>query len=139
MEFVIETIRKHLKYWIHPILSIASWLILLKHVLQAILIYFIMVFEYNHSRYQVLEIVYSEFLWGFPTFILGQACRSTSSSMGYKCTDYLTWGLNLQSFKSFSSQLKIHHVSSLILQHPIKWVFMTNDIIQSDLRGGILK
>lgn len=47
LEFVIDKIKKCLTHWSHQILSMANILVLLKHILRAILVYFLMIFECN--------------------------------------------------------------------------------------------
>lgn len=49
------------------ILSMVGRLVLLKHVLQDLPTYSLVIMEYTNQGYQKLEAIYREFLWGYST------------------------------------------------------------------------
>lgn len=124
LEFVLGKIRSRSTHWNHHILSMSNRIVLLKHVLQAILIYFLLEFQ--------------------PIWLSSLGNTMHGVSLGFSSTkqakqflvawatlsiEYILGGLNLQSFKYQLRQLKLYHIYSLLSKHPTEWVSMANAII----------
>lgn len=64
VRFLMDNVRKKFRHWSNRLLTMAGRLVLIKHVIRSIPVYYLMLFELSGDGYQQLEAVCREFFWG---------------------------------------------------------------------------
>lgn len=121
-------------HWTSKLLSTASRVILLKHVLRAIPTYFMMAMALNNSRYKDMENFCSRFLWGNNkhTGKNKKALIAWSTVAAAK----INGGLGFSTFHQQANTLKMRHISKVLTGEKSERTLMVDSCIRRNLRQG---
>lgn len=119
--FLLDKFRKRLCHWSNRLLSMAGRLVLLRHMVCSIPIYYFMLLDLTQDGFKTLETMYREFLWGL-------------GSEGNPRIPLITWenvtnpklmgGLGLTNFQTHAKALKIRSISKLFEYYDSEWVLL---------------
>lgn len=64
LEYLLGKVCKRVKHWSNRLLTLQGQIMLMRHVLQAILVFHLMALFMNMDGFKQLEAVCKEFMWG---------------------------------------------------------------------------
>lgn len=114
-------------------LTMASCLVLIFHVIRSIPVYYLMLFELSTNNYQQLEYVYCEFFWG-----LGEHGNPRIPLIAWEnvVRDKMGGGLGLTDFHRMSKAMKYRSVMKLLHNYDTEWVGLAHELIRKGIAIG---
>jgi hypothetical protein len=136
INFILKKIRKRLRHWSYNLLSMPDKIIVLKHILQAMPVFHVMILKFTQKGYAQLETACRRFLSGI-TYTRNPKVPFTAWAKIIH--PKLLGGLGLIDFKTHSAMLKIGYVSKQLKDSTTEWAAMLLENIKSSFRCGTLK
>lgn len=107
-------------------------MILIRHVIRSILVYYLMLFKLSGDGYQQLEAVCKEFFWG-----LGEQGNPRIPLVAWEnmAREKINGGLDLTDFHSILKAMKYRSILKLISDFDTKWVSIARVLIRGSPRA----
>lgn len=133
LRFLIDKVRKRFCNWSNHLLSMVGRLVLLRHVVRSIPIYYFMLLDLIQNIFKTLELMCRKFLWG-----LGFEGNPHIPLIAWDnvTKPKLMGGLGLTSFQTQARALKVQSIANFFDGYDLEWVLLAHEITNHGLRKG---
>lgn len=133
LRFLMDNVCKKFQHWSNRLLSMVGRLVIIRHVIRSISIYYLMLFELSGDGYQQLESLCQEFFWG-----LGEQGNPKIPLVAWDHVGREKIGgrLDLVDFQSLSRSMKYRSILKLLLDYDTEWVSRARELIHKGITKG---